>query len=358
MDSYGGIQSCVRSLHDAFLQDGCSVLTYGLPWHDPDHAGPPDDSPRLPASGFPAALDDLITNHEIQGILSHNLLGCYTPGIASAVAACATTRHLPHVILVHDVRTVDPRLPHFDARIDHIRSKILKGAYVAVTSHFNFKAFAREFREPDEIVPPGIDFEVFTPGHEPDAATIAFPGRLTRYKGALKAIEVLGDLSQELGPIRLLLSNPNRGCVGESASYLSEVSGAAARYPKLTTSFLAATESVADIYRRSALTLTLSEYEGFGLVPLESLACNCPVVARPVGGMEWLRGVPGAFCIDDAEQTYGALRQVLSQWKAWRSDACQGRDQLRQTYDIRATARRYLSMFHPKESGGTIAPCA
>lgn len=46
-------------------------------------------------------------------------------------------------------------------------------------------------------------------------------------------------------------------------------------------------------------TLVPSEYEGFGLAALETLACNTPVVATPTGmAVDLLRGVKGCQCIE------------------------------------------------------------
>src|SRR6476659_7819325 len=45
-------------------------------------------------------------------------------------------------------------------------------------------------------------------------------------------------------------------------------------------------------------TLVPSEYEGFGLAALETLACNVPVVATPTGmANDLLKDVDGAYCI-------------------------------------------------------------
>jgi glycosyltransferase involved in cell wall biosynthesis len=183
------------------------------------------------------------------------------------------------------------------------------------------------------------------PGGAPDCRTIAFPGRLTRYKGGLWAIRVIGELAEDIGSLRLLFSERNRAAQGESKEYLSEMEEAASRYSNLSIEFISGPDAIPRIYQRSGLTLALSGYEGFGMIPLESLACQCPVVALQSGGMAWLRDLPGARCIHHPLEAYEAVKEIMNGWDVWRAEACRARELLQQTYDIRVVARRLLAMF-------------
>lgn len=60
-------------------------------------------------------------------------------------------------------------------------------------------------------------------------------------------------------------------------------------------------------------TLVPSEYEGFGLAALETLACNTPVVATPTGMAEaLLEGVEGAYCLEwDLGRWRAAVESIL-----------------------------------------------
>jgi glycosyltransferase involved in cell wall biosynthesis len=60
-------------------------------------------------------------------------------------------------------------------------------------------------------------------------------------------------------------------------------------------------------------TLVPSEYEGFGLAALETLACNTPVVATPTGMAEdLLEGVEGAYCVEwDLERWRAIVEAIL-----------------------------------------------
>jgi glycosyltransferase involved in cell wall biosynthesis len=52
-------------------------------------------------------------------------------------------------------------------------------------------------------------------------------------------------------------------------------------------------------YSAADAVLIPSEYEGFGLAALESIACGTPVIATPTGiATEALKGLPNAYCVD------------------------------------------------------------
>lgn len=74
-----------------------------------------------------------------------------------------------------------------------------------------------------------------------------------------------------------------------------------------------APEGVATYMNAVDATLVPSEYEGFGLAALETLACNTPVVATPTGmAPDLLDGVDGCYCLPwDPEQWRGAVERIL-----------------------------------------------
>jgi glycosyltransferase involved in cell wall biosynthesis len=60
--------------------------------------------------------------------------------------------------------------------------------------------------------------------------------------------------------------------------------------------------------------LVTSDYEGFGLISLEALACGVPVLSTPVGIAPFaLQGVAGTLCAPfDTERWSEALRPHLA----------------------------------------------
>lgn len=71
-------------------------------------------------------------------------------------------------------------------------------------------------------------------------------------------------------------------------------------------------ESLADLYSAAACLLYPSRYEGFGLPPLEAMACGCPVVTYRNSSLPEVLGEAAAFVDDgDAEALGQAAADIL-----------------------------------------------
>jgi len=108
----------------------------------------------------------------------------------------------------------------------------------------------------------------------------------------------------------LAIVGPDRTCPPEDLRGMADASRAASRVAFLP--YVADTE-LAALYRRAAVFAWLSEYEGFGLTPLEALAAGVPVVAadtpvaREIYG-EAARHVPA----EDPGAVAAAIVEVLT----------------------------------------------
>lgn len=74
-------------------------------------------------------------------------------------------------------------------------------------------------------------------------------------------------------------------------------------------------DSIRDIYAQCDVWLCASRSEGFGLPPLEAMACRCPVVSTRVGGpVDFIREGVNGYLVDvgDAEALGARLIDVLS----------------------------------------------
>ena len=143
-------------------------------------------------------------------------------------------------------------------------------------------------------------------------------GPLILYVGALfvrRRLPVLlaafERVVRDLPGAELAIVGPERSRPREDLRGIAEARGIASRVAFL--SYVADTE-LAALYRRAAVFAWLSEYEGFGLTPLEALAAGVPVVAadtpvaREIYGRA-ARHVPG----DDPAMVAAALVEVLTQ---------------------------------------------
>jgi D-inositol-3-phosphate glycosyltransferase len=144
-----------------------------------------------------------------------------------------------------------------------------------------------------EIVPPGVDHDLFSPGQRRtarsalrlgDGPVLLFVGRIQPLKGADVAIDALARLSRH-EPTLLIVGGPS-GPEGEAEL---------ARLRRLAVShgveervrFIAPQphERLATYYRAADVCLVPSHSESFGLVALEAAACGTPVIAASVGGL-------------------------------------------------------------------------
>ena len=70
-------------------------------------------------------------------------------------------------------------------------------------------------------------------------------------------------------------------------------------------------DELASLYARAAVFVFLSEYEGFGLTPLEALAVGVPIVVLDTPVAREVYG-PAAVCVSgDREETAGAIRSLI-----------------------------------------------
>jgi D-inositol-3-phosphate glycosyltransferase len=168
-----------------------------------------------------------------------------------------------------------------------------------------------------EIVPPGVDHNVFFPGDRATARrhlgvsggpVLLFVGRIQPLKGADLAVRALADVSDRRAQL-IVVGGPS-GPDGRS-----ELDALRALVAELglehRVRFMAPQphDALADYYRAADVCIVPSRAESFGLVALEAAACGTPVVAASVGGLRSLvdDGETG-FLVDDRDPAaYAAL---------------------------------------------------
>jgi D-inositol-3-phosphate glycosyltransferase len=149
-----------------------------------------------------------------------------------------------------------------------------------------------------EVVPPGVDHAVFSPGPRagaraalglhPDRPVLLFVGRIQPLKGVGVAVGALAALRSHPDAQLLVVGGPS-GPEGAAeaarmrALITREGLGDRVRLVPPQPHLLLST-----YYRAADVVLVPSRSESFGLVALEAAACGTPVVAAAVGGLRTL----------------------------------------------------------------------
>jgi glycosyltransferase involved in cell wall biosynthesis len=121
-----------------------------------------------------------------------------------------------------------------------------------------------------EIVPNGVD-EFFSPGTEVERDFILFVGTLEPRKGLHDLVEAWSSLPE---PRPRLVLCGDRGWRTRVATL-----------PGIEWTGFVSRERLRDLYRGALMFVYPSRYEGFGIPPLEALACGAPVIATRTGAI-------------------------------------------------------------------------
>jgi len=99
-------------------------------------------------------------------------------------------------------------------------------------------------------------------------------------------------------------------------------------------------EDLPYLYRGARLTVYLSSYEGFGLPPIESLACGTPVIAGDNSSMR--ETIDKKFLVDvtDKNKILEKMKYLLSNKTNTNSNEIQER------FDWRVSARKFLKIIN------------
>lgn len=199
--------------------------------------------------------------------------------------------------------------------------------------------------EPEKIsvISMGVDMaNTFTPAEHPARRNdeLLFVGRLTAQKGLESLLRALPQVVSARPDITLTVVG--RGPQEEHLRALSEALGMARNVKFLGA---IANEKLPELYRRAAaLVFPSATEEGFGLVCMEALACECPVIASDLPAVRELilNGETGLlFQRGDSNELAHKILSLLADPALCRSMGRTGRDSVTQQFDWQIIAQRY-----------------
>lgn len=210
---------------------------------------------------------------------------------------------LPMVLTVHSLEPLRPWKREqlaggYDFTVWLERTAIEMADAVVAVSTETKADILRLFDVPEEkvhIIHNGIDLEEYRPLHnpgriasygvDPDLPYVLFVGRITRQKGIIHLVNAIEHLDPGTQVVL---------CAGapDTPEIATEMNEAVARVrethdgPVIWIEQMVDTETKVNLYSGAAVFCCPSIYEPFGIINLEAMACEIPVVASAVGGMK------------------------------------------------------------------------
>jgi glycogen synthase len=309
---YGGagvhVEYLTREL--ASLDDGrhlVRVLCFGdqairQPSLHVDGVQPPVDIPgQDPRHGrlFATLLRDLVMSGSLADV---DIVHCHT--WYSHLAGCLV-KYLQQVPLVLTTHSLEPHRPWKAEQLGtayHASTFVERTAYqnadgvVAVSGSMKRDVQLLYGVAPDRVrvIHNGIDLDQYRPTPNPaalaefgirsDVPFVLFVGRITRQKGIIHLVNALEYLHKGVQVV-LCAGAPDTPEIGREMTEAVERARTRTSNTIIWIPEMLPKEKVIALYTHAAIFVCPSVYEPFGIINLEAMACETPVVASAVGGI-------------------------------------------------------------------------
>ena len=255
-----------------------------------------------PTPAFTGAVDAFARSLAMaKDRLDADLVHCHTWYTDMAGLLAAQLWGVPSVLTIHSLEPLRPwkveqlgRAYHLSAWME--RTAIEQASAVIAVSEETRADVLRLFDVPADrvhVIHNGIDPAEYRPVQESDALRrhgvdptrpyLLFVGRITRQKGIMHLVRALPLLDPALQVV-LCAGAPDTPEIGqEMADAVAEV--AARRPGVIWVREMISRQDTIQLYTNAAVFCCPSVYEPFGIINLEAMACETPVVASAVGGI-------------------------------------------------------------------------
>jgi glycogen synthase len=145
------------------------------------------------------------------------------------------------------------------------------------------------------IIPNGIDLSQYKPSPNPGVLSkfnidsrspyVLFVGRITRQKGIVHLVNAIKYIKPGVQVV-LCAGAPDTPEVGQEMEQAVALARREAAAPIIWIAQIVPKDDLISIYSHAAVFVCPSVYEPFGIINLEAMACETPVVASAVGGVK------------------------------------------------------------------------
>jgi glycosyltransferase involved in cell wall biosynthesis len=217
----------------------------------------------------------------------------------------------PSVVTLHDLQHLDlpamfPRSERLFRHVAWHRSVRSADRVIVVSEFVRERALAGLRLDPARVrvIPLGLDHAMLAPGSVEREPFLLYPARPWPHKNHARLFEAFALLRRERPELRLVLTG------GGDFSALPDGVEARGHLPW---------PEVVDLMQRASALVFPSLYEGFGLPPLEAMACGCPVASSNSGALPEVVG-DAALLFDplDPHAIAAAILDLLADPAPWR----------------------------------------
>jgi glycogen synthase len=265
-------------------------------------AGPGSGPGGAPAERWRAALDAVGTSMALASWPTEaDVVHCHTWYACFGGVLVRLLHGVPLVVTAHSLEPLRPwKREQLDRGADlaaWVERTALEMADAIVAVSEEMRAdILRLFRvDPGRVhvIPNGVDTDAYRRvaardrvdalGIAPDRPYVLFVGRISRQKGILHLIRVARALPGDAQLVLCAASPDTPDLAEEVALAVGEARAAGARITWISQMVDRAT--AVQLYSHAAVFCCPSLYEPFGIINLEAMACEVPVVATAVGGI-------------------------------------------------------------------------
>ena len=259
-----------------------------LPAQDPRHS-------KL----FATLLQDLVMAGTLAGV---DIVHCHT--WYTHLGGCLA-KHLQRIPLVLTTHSLEPHRPWkaeqlgtayaASSWIERVAYQAADGV-VAVSDAMKRDVHDQYAVAPDRmrVIHNGIDLQQYRPTHDPavlralhidtDVPFVLFVGRITRQKGIVHLVNAIKHFHAGV-QVLLCAGAPDTPEIDVEMTAAVERARADSAHPIVWIREMLPKENIIALYTAAAIFVCPSVYEPFGIINLEAMACETPVVASAVGGI-------------------------------------------------------------------------